>query len=225
MFHSGESRWFFKRSLPDDVRNWMRSDGQGIEEPSRADQYLLIPHCKSTSVKFREGNLEVKANTKQPTEATFTNGVRGYQDAWVKWSCKAEDEVDTLRRIVGANEDLWASVQKSRFLRKISLDDGKPKEVDAANARPDRGCQVELTSIKVIVGEVGTSHSESDWAKASSWWSISLEAFAPSAPSVREDVLSHLTEVANLLFQNAPPCRLDLSSSLSYPEWLLAVAN
>ncbi len=153
MFHSGEIRWYFDESLPEDIRSWFGSKGDGKQEPSRTDQYLLLPHCNNTSVKLREGNLEVKANTRRPESVTYTNGVSGYRDAWVKWSCKADD-VDALRTMVGATGDNWASVRKSRYLRKYSLDSGSPVEVDAATARPERGCQIEISSISVVVGKV-----------------------------------------------------------------------
>ena len=221
MFHTGEIRWFFKGSLPDEIREWFESKGQGKQEPSRTDYYLLLPYCDTTSVKLSEGNLEVKASTRRPEAVTYTNEVSGYRDAWVKWSSKADD-IDALTEMLGATGDAWATIRKSRYLRKYSLDGVSPVEVNAATARPESACQVEISSLSVLTGKLDFPVSDTHWAAASPWWSIALEASAPGAAGV--DVTSPLNDAADHFFRNKPPHRLSASSSMSYPAWLLKIA-
>jgi hypothetical protein len=174
-------------------------------------------------VKLREGRLEVKSLIRQPEPATYGDGVTGLQDAWVKWSRKAPD-ADALQEMIADPGDDWAFVQKARYLRKFSLDDGEPREVDAANDRPVSGCQVEITSILALVSKLDAPPATGAWSSASPWWSLSLEAFAPHSADLAEKLIAHLGEVANHFFRSRPPVTLAVSSSLSYPAWLSRLA-
>lgn len=219
MYHSGETRWYFEGILPGDIRDWFESSGNGSVEAERTDEYLLLPGCESTSIKVREGRFEVNAITRSPQPTTYTNNVAGYQDAWVKWSRKAPN-LSAFRKMISDAEDRWAFVRKGRYLRKFSLDEGAPAEVNAATDRPDRGCQVEATSIRAIVSRIDAPPMESDWSLASPWWSLSLESFAPHTTGITETVIADLSQVANHFFRTEPPCNLGILSSLSYPVWL-----
>ena len=115
-------------------------------------------------------------------------------------------------------------MQKRRYVRLYSLDTGAPLEVNAATERLERGCQVEITSLKGLVRAFDASPTESAWSAASPWWSLSFEAFAPGAEGVTEEVIAHLDEVAKHFFRDKPPCRLAPDSSLAYPAWLLGLA-
>ena len=220
MFHSAESRWFFEGRMPDEVLDWFVPGGRGHVEPERVDDYLLLPGCATTGVKLRAGNLEIKSMTRASEPVAYASGVSGYQDAWVKWSCKAGD-VEALRRMLGATGDRWASVIKSRRLRLFSLDAGAPVELADVFTRLSGGCQVELTEIGVSTGVLDTVQAGDDDASLDQWWSLSLEAFAHGARDVTATSLAHLTEVANHLFREPPPCRLDANHAASYPAWLM----
>lgn len=222
VFQSAESRWFFEGELPDDVLAWFDAAGAARAEPTRTDDYLLLPGCESTGVKIRSGNLEVKAMTRTSEPVAYAHAVSGYRDAWIKWSCAAED-ADTLTRMLGATGDRWASVRKSRRLRLFSMASGAPVEIDDPTARIGGGCQVELTQIGVSTRVLGASQPDGDDTAASQWWSLSLEAFAHEATDATEAALEYLGAVANHLFREPPPCPLDAAHALSYPAWLLRV--
>lgn len=223
MYFSGETRWYFEESPPADVREWFMATGKGSEEPERTDAYLLLPMCESTSLKLREGRLEVKSSIRQPEPAAYGDHVAGMQDAWVKWSRKAPD-AGALRNMIADPGDDWAFVRKARCLRKFSLDEGEPREVDAATDRPVSGCQVEITSIRALVSKLDAPPASGDWASAAPWWSLSLEAFAPRSADLAETLIAHLDTVARHFFRSRPPVTLAASSSLSYPAWLSRLA-
>lgn len=222
MFKSAESRWFFEGPLPDPVRRWFEGDGPVRNEATRTDEYLLLPHCATTGVKLREGNFEVKAMTRAPQPTVYANGVSGYRDAWVKWSCKAED-AEGLRRMLGAGHDRWAAVSKTRRLRLYALDGSTPVALEDGSARVANGCQVELTALRISVGALSAVQRD-DGSAPAAWWSLSLEAFAHDAPDATATAMAHLTDVANHLFRSPPPCPIVARNARSYPAWLLTAA-
>jgi hypothetical protein len=224
MFLSGEVRWFFEGSMPDDIGRWFGSGDDGHDEAARVDQYLLLPNCATTGVKVREGRLEVKSNMRAAEALGYADEISGYRDTWVKWSCKADD-VEALMTMLGSTGDTWASVRKQRRLRKFSFDSGSPVEVDAAGMRIERGCQAEITSLAVYTSPIGTPPTDDEWADAAPWWSLSFEAFAPETPDIDTALIGQLDTVARLVFENAPPRPLPLSSSMAYPQWLLGVGQ
>ena len=221
MFHSGETRWFIEGSLPAEVRDWFQSETLGTWDTERTDAYLLLPNCRTAGVKLREGRLEIKASTRQAEPVSYANGVSGYRDAWVKWSCEASD-IDALTSMLGTGGDTWAFVRKRRCLRKLSLDGTSPVYV-SADVRLERGCQVEITSLLALTAPLGEPPSDDDWAAASPWWSLSFEAFGPATPEVTDEVLSLLDAAATEIFRDPPPCELSREASMAYPTWLLSL--
>lgn len=220
MFFSAESRWFFEGPLPGAVRDWFVAGGRATPEPTRTDEYLLLPGCATTGVKLREGSFEVKAMTHAPEPVGYARGVNGYRDAWVKWSCRAND-VEALRRMLGATGDRWAAVGKTRLLRLLSLDSGTLIEVDDKTMPVSCGCQIELTEIGVSAGGLGASWRGGDHPADARWWSLSFEAFAPGDQGVTTRLLAQLEVTVNHCLDSPPPHALDTSSSMSYPGWLL----
>ena len=200
MYISGEIRWFFDGPLPSDVRAWFESPGLGIREPQRTDHYLLLPGCTTTGVKLREGRFEIKALTRSPIPASYANRVSGLKDGWIKWSRKVEDE-RMLRDILVSDEDTWVSIEKARYLRLFSLENGKTEELPPRSRMLAKGCQVELGSI-----ELGSDRQA---------WSLSFEAFGQA-----DEVLGLLDPVVELFAENTPPVALRQEQSMSYPVWL-----
>jgi hypothetical protein len=214
MYHSGEIRWYFPGEISRRVREWFESSGLGASEPARTDEYLYLPNCRVASVKVRESRLEVKALTHFPERVAYPNGVGGYRDAWVKWSREVSDEI-ALQELIGGKSDEWILVNKSRCLRKLSLDTGAVTEVDASREQPDKGCQVELTSIRARLAKQANASPDSTWEDCDPWWSLSLEAFGD-----RQFLRDDLDVAAAHLFRERPPVPLTERSSLSYPVWL-----
>ena len=210
MFHSGEMRWFLRGELPPGTRDWFENDGSGECEPPRVDDYLVLPHCRTASLKSRDGRIEFKARTGAPQATSYDHGIAGYRDTWVKWSSKAGDR-DDMDKLFVHEEDQWLSVEKRRHLRLISLTASEPTEVRPGRDWPPRGCQVELTSIRIWP-------SDRDETLAIPCWSFSFEAFNDP-----DTVLDDLDRAINYFLKESPPFRLDHDSSMSYPVWLNAL--
>ena len=211
MFRSGEMRWFFRGEMPPAASNWFGEDRAGKREPARVDDYLLLPGCRTTSVKFREGRFEVKAQTGGPKEASYEHGIAGYQDTWIKWSSEVGDP-ELMRDVFVREEDRWVKIEKRRHLRLISLVAPEPAEVTPGGEWLARGCQVELTAIRIWP-------SHEDESLATPWWSLSFEAFNDPAT-----LLEDLDRGIEFFFHDPPEFPLERESSMSYPAWLNAAS-
>jgi hypothetical protein len=207
MYHSTEVRWFLEGPLPDDMRLWFDAGGPAKTEPQRTDEYLVLPGCVTTSVKFRDGRFEVKALTQPPRSVTCCHGISGLRDAWVKWSSARIDK-DTSSRLAGRAEDRWISVSKLRRLRLVSPVGEEPVEVAPDHDCLSGGCQVELTAIDAW-------SRMQDQAEAEPWWSLSFEAFGDE-----RTMHDGLGLVIDGFFYEPPPVNLSREASFSYPVWL-----
>jgi len=204
---TAEVRWFFPGSPPEKVWRWFRRGDLWAPQPTRVDEYLVLPGCEMAGVKLREGRFEVKALTSLPVATEYPGGVRGYREVWVKFSTCASSSAE-VRSFLVAPGDEWLRIAKRRTLRGLSLDDvvdeGDPREVDARGDRSRRGCCVEITELEVLA------------PRSSSWWTLGLEGFGESG-----EVMECLDRGARFVFgAAATPIRLDLDSSLSYVRWL-----
>lgn len=206
MYRSAEVRWFLQDDLPGAVIEWFETGGRVRNEPERTDEYLVLPGCATTSVKFRGGRFEVKAQTEPPVPVHFPNACSGLRDAWVKWSSDRID-VDNLRDQVARPEDEWISVSKSRRLRLISLEAGEPVEVAPDHGWLSGGCQVELTVVRAWM-------RPDEQSRALPWWSLSFEAFGNE-----EAMRDGLDQVVREFVEDAP-VTLAREASFSYPAWL-----
>ena len=217
MFHSAEIRWFMEGDVPDEVRQWFSAGGLAVDEEPRVDEYLVLPGSVSTGVKFRQypgddrASFEMKTRTSEPVAVSFGEHATGQLDTWVKWTCRPT-EVASFRESITAGEDLWAHIEKRRCLRKFSLDNAGPVEVDPRTERPTEGCQFELTSIRAATGDRRTI----DWDSSDRWWSLSYEAFG-NPQSLRD----YVQQVATLTLDGWSTLNLDAGASCSYPEWML----
>jgi hypothetical protein len=119
-------------------------------------------------------------------------------DGWVKWSLN-DPAVTGFAAAMRADVAL-ASVRKTRFLLKYSLDAGAPQVIQA-DAQPVEGCNVELTTIEFA---------------GRPWWTLALEAFGSAAST--EPFL--LKTTATFFGDGCAPHRFDVDQSYSYPAWL-----
>ena len=211
MYQSGEIRWFFEGAAPTDVYRWFEGTAPVRHEPARTHEYLMLPACRTTSIKLRQGRLEVKALVTPPEPVDYSFAVSGLRDTWVKWSSGAID-IQRLRTRLQKDADQYIAVTKERRLRLFSLESGTPEEVGLTEARLQRGCQVELTSIDARLG--GTFRNPS-----AMWWTLAFEAFGEPT-----HLLSNLDAAATAVFRREPPIRLDQTDSYSYPVWLTQIA-
>lgn len=246
-YPSAEIRWFWRetRGAFDALRRWITKSGRiktlteeeckkpektnpaGLRKPflkaeaTRTDEYLLLPGALTTGVKLRQGRFEIKALTAGPTSCSLPEGRgEGKQDQWVKWSFDPRLKLQVDAGTPGAPAQFtfdmasllhagftasgpWRKVIKDRCLLKYSLDSGRPKLVPP-DPHPRTGCNVELTRIGLANGAAG-------------WLSFGLEAFGPAL-----DTPAFLQHSLNSFFTDrpAPPVKLQLRDSLSYPAWL-----
>jgi hypothetical protein len=217
VFHSAEIRWFFKGDSTDFVDRWIAASGLAKEEAERLDAYLVLPGCPFTGVKIREGNFEVKAQTRASELVVYTDHVRAYRDAWVKWSRPRQDVAD-FRRLIGQDEH-WVFVRKRRTVRLFSLESEVLTEVAPGGPFLTAGCQVEKTDLSVLPHESsGELPADEEWSRAEEWWSFCFEAFGNPGK-----VLAHLDTAAAHVFQPGAGFEFDEQASMSYPRWLLAL--
>ena len=215
MYRSSEVRWFFSGDMPNGIRDWFVVGDHVRSEPTRSDEYILLPDCKTASMKIREGRFEVKARTAAPQPVTFSTDIEGFRDNWVKWSSNAIDD-DVLQQLVGSADDSKALITKQRCLRTYSLDGDAPEEVDGSQIRLSNGCQIELTKISVSgAPREGRTNTAADGQAPSNWWSLSFEAFGEP-----DRMMDNLDRIAELIFREPPPVPLPQSASMSYPAWL-----
>jgi hypothetical protein len=204
ILYTAEVRWFLRDELPEKVLTWFGGGRWGNEPaPEREDVYLMFPGCESAGVKRREGRFEIKVIRDAPESVHYAPIVNGRSDSWAKWSYGKEGVAAWLG-LLELEQAGWLAVKKTRWQRKISLDGSEPEEVDPMTF-PGRGCNVELTSLRIEGGN---------------WWTIGLEAYG-AAESVRD----HLHQVAVYFFsRHGSPLPLDATCSYSYPVWLNAIA-
>ena len=207
MFYSSEIRWFFAGEPDPASVDWFAASRFGRQEEPRTDAYLLLPGCTTAGVKVREGRFEVKAQTSPREPVQFDNGVRGFEESWVKWS----------RGLEGADaawlegEETWISVIKRRVLRLYAIDGEQVDEVPVGQFIDGAGCQLELAELTV---------PPSGTAPGTEWWSICLEAFG--APGQTQDTLTvmaaheSLGDIAEVL---------TLEPYMSYSLWLARLST
>jgi hypothetical protein len=203
-FHTAEVRWFLceEPELTDRLWDWFTEE-KNLPPRERTDSYLLFPGCESIGVKLREGRFEIKALRGASETVRYGPDVTGRADTWVKWS-HTQEGVDSWIKALGEEPEGWIQVKKKRWLRKFSLDTGKPEEAKPSEW-PDEGCNVELTSVQ---------------AGGSNWWTIGFEAFG-TANTLRRNL--HVV-AEHFFLKNTPPIPLYATNSCSYPVWLHTVA-
>lgn len=177
------------------------------EEPPHSDAYLRLPQCRSASVKRRQGRLEVKALVAGPHPYAHALA-SGRSDQWVKWSLQPSEALAQGMEAELRRSGPWSRVAKLRYLQKYDFDRGTCTPV-SPDARPEAGCNVELTFL-----EVG--------AVAEAWTSFGFEAFGGAArvAAVLDEAVHHY-----LARHGRPAVGLGTRDSLSYPGWLAELAS
>jgi hypothetical protein len=139
MMHSAELRWFFLGATPTAAKRWFGVGNEQKEEP-RVDEYLMFPGCRTLGVKLRQANFQIKALTGGPTLLRPASGVVGRTDNWIKWSI--ELPIGDALKTTMMERARWVAVNKTRWLRKYSVEGrGHAVEVDR-NHKPEGGCNV-----------------------------------------------------------------------------------
>lgn len=122
-----EIRWFNPGQLPKSIQFWFWHDCLGkLEQTShspqqRQDNYLYLPKCQILSIKFREGNIEIKFRQNElgifpflPHENLdkFHRSWQGKIERWIKVECTHD-----LSQLYNFEPPTWIKVNKKRWQR------------------------------------------------------------------------------------------------------------
>ena len=134
MFSTTEVRWFYPGDFPPQIQTWFGVVADEImDEASREDVYLLNTLGGRFGIKLRGGLLEVKERTHTHGHHTFTPGVIGILESWVKLSFP----LAAMPNSEGWPSS-WVAVKKTRQLSPIKRHNS------------NSNCFLELTNVEVL---------------------------------------------------------------------------
>jgi hypothetical protein len=214
MRYSSEVRWILPGSLPAAALDWFDQRGSVVKEPPRTDYYAQLGGSSTASVKLRGDSVELKVLCQPEPTQLKVGEAEGLQNQWVKWAC-AKLEAEHLDYL--AREEGWLAVWKSRSIRHLQFDPaGSCAVADRATPGMERGCAVELTSMRVLpVVKVFDPPTDVQWDQAPQWWSLGFEA-----QGKREQITNYLQDALHIELSRTPPVRLETRDSAAYPAWL-----
>ncbi len=196
-FDSAEFRWFFPGEPDPGLEAWFRQSFTNVSVGRRTDLYLLGAD-RALNIKLREGRVEVKQRQSQEKGFRVNAWVTGCRECWVKWSFDLQDG-DLAIPLAGKHPEAWLPVRKKRLLRTFIPEFDEITETKAGSY-PERGCNAELTFLRV---------------EGASWYTIALEAFGAKA-----DRPGLLHSVADYFLDRDLPLILSDASSFGYAEWI-----
>jgi hypothetical protein len=203
MFPTVELRWFHKgKAPPEAVRQWFQTLGRSEIQDLRVDHYLRLADEQALGVKFRDGRLEIKRRAAQYGLVQISTRVSGLLEGWRKWSFTLA-QPGAAPSSDGHDASPWLPVRKQRRLLRLATV-GDRHILFPGQFRPERGCEIELTSVAV-----GTA----------AWWSLGFEAYGP-ASSTKNDLIA----VARRFLKGESAPALKTANSYGYPEWLLRLS-
>jgi hypothetical protein len=211
MFQSVEMRWFL-RIAPFSANSFF---SERPEPRTRTDWYAF-PCDKRSGVKIREGNYEVKLQSRNlgefapdvpniPDMQSEQPAGIGRLEEWQKWSVPFPlGDIPSKPVLAGAG---WVPVEKTRRMRLFSVKEGSVRDISAdTSIRIENGCQVEYTEL---------------CAKGEKWWTIGLEAFG-RPELLTENIRTAANHFfATLMREVEDDLRgFELKNSYGYPAWL-----
>jgi hypothetical protein len=203
MLPTAEVRWFGEGPVPPELRGWFQRRGPGVvAQPRRVDFYLHLPDTDSLGVKLREGRIELKQRQRQFGVVPFPGRAAGLVEHWRKWSFGLAAAEAALVSAV-ASSTAWIGVSKERGLHRYQVTEGGEVVAASGTGFPGRGCDLELTRIRVGARE---------------WWSLGLEVFGEEST-----LHARLLLVAGRVLAAGPSLGLDERDSFGYPAWLRMV--
>ncbi len=194
MYPTVEVRWFFRGQIPPPVATWF-AQYRPEPEPERVDYYLRLQDDHTTSIKLRQGSVEVKKRQHLLDVVHLPHQAISQMDHWRKWSYPLAGPVETPA-------PFYVAVTKRRQMRKYRVNLGTEHITGVPLAEQIAlGCEVELTQVE---------------AQGQQWWTIGFEAFGPEA-RLQETLLF---AAGHILRAHPPPLPLRATDSYSYPQWL-----
>lgn len=205
MLVSAEIRWFWPNDPPIGLEEWFLSTknhpyvaGGGAE--GRCDRYLRDKRQKELGIKIRgtKPGVEIKGLVAIVSDSLAAQPFIGDIEIWSKWTSES----------IELQPNSTIAVEKQRWLRKFSTSASlAPHEIQLTadetplnEALPERGCNVELTRIKLPNDDI--------------WWTFGFEAFGGLLTAAED-----LQVVANILVGRHALC-LSKGILASYPAWL-----
>jgi hypothetical protein len=195
-----EIRWFHVGMIPAQTMDWFQHGSQHVDvQPTREDQYLALPACDALGIKLRQGRIEIKQGYQRFDALRVRRRIAGTPRLWRKWGFVL-DQADVALAGIPLQSPWWIPVRKERVVRIYrTTGDGTVFAVPAGEY-PVRGCQLELTQVRV---------------KGNQWWTLGFEAFGAES-TLHEDLLL----VANETLAAGEPPRLSSRDCYGYPRWL-----
>ena len=218
MLNSAEVRWFWRKEPPTELKDWFHDPlvhgcPPGGGPPSRDDIYLITESdelgIKVRGVKGRNSDgtgvrapLELKGKVGEHRQTEGPGPSPDPIQLWCKWTVPGIDlgQARTCR------------VSKTRWLRRFETSGNAPVEVPLGREEtpldhrvgpqfPVRGCNVELTEVRLDDGQV--------------WWSFCIEAYGEMGTVVKD-----MRSTTDLMYRRGNFPDLSTGSLFSYPEWL-----
>ena len=206
---SAEIRWIFEGKIKENIKERFNNGTFKPKYEERDDQYLVLAGLDKIGIKLREKKLEFKPLVSSKIEINLPDKINGKVELWEKWSLKDSEAGAFLHIPKNTDNENWIKINKSRFLRKYSMDNGISEEVNP-DYRPDEGCGVEITGL--IIDKT-----------IESYWTLGFEAFGSN-----ENIVNILSEVINNFFTEDTLISLNeqelcIDNSKSYPEFLTSI--
>lgn len=205
-----EFRWFWRTDDQQRATAWFTAlDGHSpTEEPSRQDRYLLLPGCRTTGVKLREGRFELKALLAERDECSMAGWPTGRLQTWVKWSLDRAVLAENERKLLDAGR--WRQVGKTRLLRRY-LPDQEDRLRPVAGDEEGQTCQAELTRISLP-------------GQGSNWMTLGFEMNCDDQP---DQAIAHVKAVVQHVCGDGWEDLGERTNLLaaSYPGWLATLES
>ena len=147
-----------------------------------------------------------------PAPWSAVDRVNGCVDSWTKWSFAHE----TLTQVLDPmrQDGQWIRIAKDRWLRKMTVDGGKPAFV-VPSEQVKSGCNFELTRVFIDNDRKNPKQA---------WSTICFEAFGPELDRTRV-ILDACAKLAFADLGIPPKVELTERTSLSYPAWFATLGR
>ena len=202
-----ELRWIFEGKIPENVEKWFYKGLESIDdskEPPYEDIYLFNPEVDYSSVKFREGKLDLKwrRNSFQINLEEQKNKISGIVEGWVFWEWKEKKTAAEIQEFIDdKRKHPWLKVDKERSRIRYKINGNEDCSLEPTREEKNAKCSIELVKLQIKNKDI-------------SWWSLGLELFA--GKKVSKDERIEMKELTEYLLKDYPKKNNILSDSNSY---------
>ena len=141
-----EIRWF-TAGVDENILKWFAARHQSFEHtPSRTDLYLLTDK-DDTTIKLREGKIEIKQRNGAGSSGHLTSSAEGYFENWTKWCFNLDDS--KVAQLTSEIVENWIEVVKTRLGVKVALGNNNQPIIHPLSEEIESGWQVEYTKVEI----------------------------------------------------------------------------